>query len=201
MTLQWFDFIRHGEPVGGPRYRGQRDDPLSELGWQQMHAAVTGYRDWELIVTSPLLRCSAFAHKLGTQLDIPVVEHEGLKEIGFGRWEGMQAEEIQMKFPNEFFGFYLNPLTNTPQGAEPMLAFSRRIESTLCELQQQITTPKVLLVAHAGVIRMVVQKVMQIPLKNIFRLKIPYAGITRIEYFSAGEVKHPNLLFLNGRLA
>ena len=30
------DLIRHGEPVGGRRYRGQIDDPLSEKGWKQM---------------------------------------------------------------------------------------------------------------------------------------------------------------------
>ena len=30
------DLIRHGEPVGGRRYRGHIDDPLSERGWQQM---------------------------------------------------------------------------------------------------------------------------------------------------------------------
>ena len=31
------DLIRHGEPVGGRRYRGGRmDDPLSEKGWAQM---------------------------------------------------------------------------------------------------------------------------------------------------------------------
>jgi len=34
------DLMRHGEPVGGRRYRGQMDDPLSEKGWAQMRNAV-----------------------------------------------------------------------------------------------------------------------------------------------------------------
>ncbi|MEK6748901.1 MAG: histidine phosphatase family protein, partial [Pseudomonadota bacterium] len=34
------DMIRHGEPVGGKRYRGHRDDPLSDIGWRQMREAV-----------------------------------------------------------------------------------------------------------------------------------------------------------------
>ena len=37
------DLIRHGEPVGGRKYRGQTDDPLSEKGWAQMWAAVGDY--------------------------------------------------------------------------------------------------------------------------------------------------------------
>jgi alpha-ribazole phosphatase/probable phosphoglycerate mutase len=28
--------IRHGESVGGRRYRGQLDDPLRDKGWRQM---------------------------------------------------------------------------------------------------------------------------------------------------------------------
>ena len=35
------DLIRHGQPQGGSVYRGHGvDDPLSELGWQQMWKAV-----------------------------------------------------------------------------------------------------------------------------------------------------------------
>ncbi len=37
------DIIRHGEPIGGPRFRGHGvDDPLSEKGWEQMWNAVGG---------------------------------------------------------------------------------------------------------------------------------------------------------------
>jgi alpha-ribazole phosphatase len=52
------DFMRHGEPVGGRKYRGQLDDPLSEKGWEQMRAAVGEAWPWTRIVSSPLLRCS-----------------------------------------------------------------------------------------------------------------------------------------------
>ena len=40
------DLMRHGEPVGGRRYRGRTDDPLSEKGWNQMWTAVGDYRGW-----------------------------------------------------------------------------------------------------------------------------------------------------------
>ena len=39
------DLLRHGEPLGGGRYRGQMDDALSEKGWQQMWQAVAGRSD------------------------------------------------------------------------------------------------------------------------------------------------------------
>ena len=42
------DYLRHGQPEGGQRFRGNGiDDALSELGWRQMHdtaASVTGWQ-------------------------------------------------------------------------------------------------------------------------------------------------------------
>lgn len=82
------DLIRHGEPVGGVLIRGQRDDPLSDTGWQQMWTAVDGMQNWQQIVTSPLSRCAEFARELGTRLNVPVEVEERFSEIGFGEWEG-----------------------------------------------------------------------------------------------------------------
>ena len=66
------NLLRHGEPLGGSRYRGQVDDALSETGWQQMWQAVDGCKDWQQIITSPLQRCQAFAELLGERRGIPV---------------------------------------------------------------------------------------------------------------------------------
>ena len=59
------DLLRHGESIGGRRYRGQQDDALSELGWEQMWQSVGGHDAWQQIVTSPLQRCHTFATALG----------------------------------------------------------------------------------------------------------------------------------------
>jgi alpha-ribazole phosphatase/probable phosphoglycerate mutase len=89
------DLMRHGEPVGGRRYRGQIDDPLSEKGWAQMHAAVGDAAPWTRIVSSPLLRCRAFAETLSDRHGLPLALDDRLKEVGFGDWEGKSAAEIE----------------------------------------------------------------------------------------------------------
>ena len=44
------DLIRHGEPQGGPRYRGDGiDDPLSDKGWRQMWDAVGEDAPWTFL--------------------------------------------------------------------------------------------------------------------------------------------------------
>ena len=53
--------MRHGEPEGGGYYRGITDDPLTQTGWRQMNDAVAGRQSWEVIISSPLVRCLDFA--------------------------------------------------------------------------------------------------------------------------------------------
>ena len=64
------DLLRHGEPRGGAKFRGHTDDPLSETGWTQMRAAVQGDSPWQVVVSSPLLRCAEFAAELAASLDL-----------------------------------------------------------------------------------------------------------------------------------
>ena len=80
------DLIRHGEPVGGRKYRGQIDDPLSEKGWAQMRNAVGDFCPWQCVISSALLRCAAFAQELAQRHALPLILDERLKEIGFGAW-------------------------------------------------------------------------------------------------------------------
>ena len=73
------DLLRHGEPVGGRRYRGQIDDPLSDTGWQQMRAALADRRDWDIIYTSPLRRCAEFAGELAARHGLPLASDPRLQ--------------------------------------------------------------------------------------------------------------------------
>ncbi len=116
-TSTTIDLIRHGEPVGGKRYRGQIDDPLSEKGWQQMWVAVGEHHPWDVIVTSTLSRCRDFAEALGERHGIPVETDARLMEIGFGEWEGRTAAELLAEDPQRLQRFWSDPLNHTPPGA------------------------------------------------------------------------------------
>ena len=62
MSLR-LDLLRHGETESGGGFRGSLDDALTARGWAQMRTAVEGGR-WDLLVSSPLQRCRAFAEEL-----------------------------------------------------------------------------------------------------------------------------------------
>lgn len=199
-TVTTIDLIRHGEPVGGNRYRGQLDDPLSEKGWMQMRAAVADHCPWNVIVSSTLSRCAAFAGELAQRHAIPLELDARLMEIGFGEWEGRTAAEVTAQDAMLLKRFWLDPLNNVPPGAEKMTAFRDRVIPAWEDILTRHHGKHVLIVGHAGVIRMVVRHVLDMPLERVFRLSVPNAGITRVRVERNGEQTLPTLLFHAGAL-
>jgi alpha-ribazole phosphatase/probable phosphoglycerate mutase len=173
------DLLRHGEPVGGRKYRGQTDDPLTPAGWAQMWAAVGEHRPWRRIVTSPLLRCGEFADALGRELGLAVERDERLVEVGYGTWAGKSPDELRAEDPEAFAAFRADPWRNRPADAEPMPAFTQRVLTAYAE-HCEVAGDPALIVAHAGVIRTVVAHTLGMPLENLYRIHLPYAGRVRL---------------------
>jgi alpha-ribazole phosphatase len=174
------DLLRHGEPVGGARYRGQRDDALSEKGWQQMWQAVEGRSEWQQIVTSPMRRCNSFALALGERLHLPVHQEPRFKEVGFGEWEGRTRVELEALIPGQVARFLRDPVNSRPPGAEPLAEFTGRVQAGFIDLLEQFAGQSVLVVAHAGVIRAVMAYILEVPTERMYRIHVANAGLSRI---------------------
>lgn len=194
------DLMRHGEPVGGRKYRGQLDDPLNEKGWAQMRQAVGDRCPWQAIISSPLSRCAGFSRELAGRHALPLEVDTRLVELGFGVWEGCTAEELNALDPGVLDRFRRNPLAYAPRDAEPLTEFRDRVIEAWDDLCRRHYGKHVLVVVHAGVIRMMVAHVLDIPLRHIFRLQVPSAGITRLRIEGAGDDLFPQLLFHAGSL-
>ena len=177
------DLLRHGEPVGGRAYRGNRiDDPLSESGWQQMRSWLDSDVAWQRVVTSPLRRCKDFAEEVATKYNLPIQVVQDLKEVGFGSWEGKSPEEIQSLYPEAYQAFYNDPVKKRPEGAEPLEDFFKRVNDAYSAVIAQYPGEHILLVTHAGVIRAVVANMLKAPIASMYQLRIDYAGLSRIRY-------------------
>jgi alpha-ribazole phosphatase len=194
------DLIRHGEPVGGKKYRGQIDDPLSEKGYRQMREAVGDFAGWEHIVTSPLSRCSAFAHELGNKLEVEVSEEPNLMEVGFGSWEGKTSQELRAADPDIIRNFKRDPIGCRPEGAEALDAFYNRVKKAWENVLACHQGKHVLLVIHAGVIRMIIAHVLGIPLERVYHLQVESASLSRIIVEGEGQNALKSLLFHGGRV-
>lgn len=195
-----FDLLRHGEPVGGRKYRGQLDDPLSERGWRQMREAVGEHCPWDVILSSPLSRCAAFARELAIRHDLPLELETRFMELGFGEWEGRTATELLERDPQLLTRFWQDPVNHAPPGGETLATFRNRIKDAFDEALSRHEGRHVLLVCHAGVIRLLVSHVLDMPLDRMFRIDVPSAGISRIRIDTNGTGPLPRLVFHAGRL-
>jgi probable phosphoglycerate mutase len=177
------DFIRHGEPVGGRRYRGDgADDPLSEKGWQQMWRAVGDQAPWSRVISSPLQRCHAFAQALQQRYELPVEVDRRFREVGLGSWEGRTPDEVIADNEAEYQAFYDDPRRNRPDGSEPLELFGQRVAEALEAASCDYAGEHLLVVAHAGVIRAAVGHVLQADPVAWYRVRVDNASFTRVSH-------------------
>ena len=192
----FIDFMRHGEPEGGRRYRGNAvDDPLSEKGWQQMWNAVGEQRPWQHIISSPMRRCSAFAEALAEECALELSIDDRFREVGFGRWEGLSPDEIIARNPREYTAFYRDPCRNRPQGSETLEDFGQRVAQALQDVLSDYPGEHVLVVAHAGVVRAVLGYILNVEPAAWYRTGIDNAAFTRVR-----NDRHGNKLEFHNRL-
>lgn len=172
-------------------YRGHIDHPLSKKGWREMRNAVAGRDDWQVVFHSPLCRCADFSGELAGKLGVLAVADERLKEIGFGEWEGKTAEEVCAADPVAFKRFYLDPANYQPEGAERLRHFYIRVSEAWEEITQR-NEERLLVVAHSGVLRVIVTYVLKAPLLSMYRMQIPSAGMITIKF---SDEKPPTIQF------
>lgn len=176
------DLVRHGEPEGGRCYRGNRvDDPLSEAGWQQMRSIVPEQPPWQRIISSPMSRCRDFAEEVATRFDLPLEVEFNIREVGFGNWEGRTPDEIKRDNFEEYDAFFRDPVTNRPKGAEPLQDFYNRSVDSIRDMARKFAGEHLLVVTHAGVMRAVATWLMQAPLASMYRLRVNYGSVYRVQ--------------------
>jgi alpha-ribazole phosphatase/probable phosphoglycerate mutase len=194
------DLIRHGETISGQCYLGSTDSILSDKGWQQMRGAALGYAPWDTIISSPLKRCREYAEELSANNNIPLTIDPKIQEIHFGDFEGKTAKDLLQQNPEAIKRFWDDPIKNTPPNAEAYPIFKQRILTAWQAILIKVVNKHTCVIAHAGVIRTIVQSVLGMPDTNLFRLDIKHGGITRIELTGNALEANPRLLFLNSKL-
>ncbi|MGL6125572.1 alpha-ribazole phosphatase family protein [Chryseobacterium artocarpi] len=153
--------------------------------YQEDFKAINLDADFDYIVSSPAQRCCLLAEhfKLKYSTD------ERLREMNFGNWELIKWTEIPEEEINPWYKDFIHI---KPSGGENLLEMQSRVLNFWNELITKKDIGKVLIIAHAGVIRLILQSVLQFPLENMFSIQIDYGKKVIIEakedYFSIKKV-------------
>ncbi len=159
--------IRHGETDGNSsvRFHGAGDVPLSVEGRLQMReAGATLRREWfDVVVASPLRRSWEAARLVAGRA--PVRIEPDFREVDFGRWEGLTAEEIEARDPILFKDWRSGVEGFEFPGGERRKAFAERVHRGLDRLAAS-GARSALLVLHKGPIRSIAEKLLAEPLED-----------------------------------
>lgn len=144
--------LRHGEISHSKSLAGHTDFELTDIGWRQMLQA-TQKLSVAQCISSPLSRCSQFAGHLCQSQSLPLQLEDAIKEMDFGDWDGLLYEALWQQPKPNIGDFWQSPTKVTPPGGERFEDFVNRIEKWFVNLVANSNSEDVLVITHAGVIK------------------------------------------------
>jgi alpha-ribazole phosphatase len=142
---------------------GQTDCALRPE-WKDDMKAIALDNDYDAVYSSPLLRCTQLAAYFG----LHYIKEERLRELTFGDWEMQAWDDIPKE---EIAPWYADFINVTPPNGENLLTLQARNIDFIKDIEIKHANDKILIITHSGVIRILLQYVLDFPLENMFRLQ------------------------------
>ena len=165
--------VRHGETDWNQAglLQGQTDIALNAQGLEQAREAAERLKEvsFEIAFCSPLIRAKRTAETIIGDRKITLTTDERLRELNFGPWEGVDIRTIKDAASQPFTnpGSYI-----PPEGAESFAQLYKRsgefVDQVLLPLEGTYET--VLVVAHGGVNRSILNPILNIPVDDFWRM-------------------------------
>jgi broad specificity phosphatase PhoE len=187
-------FLRHGQTAFSRdnNFCGSGSDPeLTEAGREMAEAFAAVYHttSWSAIYSSPLRRAVATTQPLSDKLSLKPELRDDLKEIGYGKWEGMTVDEVNRAYHDDYIRWTADPAWNAPTGGEAAITIASRSLRVIEEIKQRYQAGNVLIISHKATIRIILCELLGIDVGRFrYRLACPVASISVIEFGGQGPL-------------
>jgi probable phosphoglycerate mutase len=194
-------FLRHGQTKGSRENRfcgSGLDIDLTPEGENMATAFAGAYRGlpWKAVISSSMRRALATARPLCETIGQSAVPKDELREIAYGKWEGLSVEDVKRDFHDSHLRWSVDPAWNGADGGESAVDVERRAMPLIDELTKTHTDGNILIVSHKATIRIILCSLLGIDLGRFRqRLECPVASLSVIEFRAQG----PMLLTLADR--
>ncbi len=182
-------FIRHTTPEieSGICY-GQADIDVSK-SFKQEAKRITGklkqqqnQGQYEHIFSSPAKRCLLLAEEIqqiqkhnSAAKNKAIIIDDKLQEFDFGDWELRHWDDIPREQSQAWTDDYIHM---SPPNGETLLQMQRRVEGFIAEIPTH--NEPIAVITHAGIMRLIASHYLNIPLTNIFNLKVSFGQIIEL---------------------
>jgi alpha-ribazole phosphatase len=184
--------VRHGETEfnSSQRYWGKTDVGLGPAGLRQAEQLRDRLATHKIdyVYSSTMKRAMATAQTIASIHRLPVVGCTELKEIDFGKIEGLNFEEVQAKFP-EISQMWIerNPALAYPNG-ESLSQLENRIAEFRKRLEAHTEDDTILIAAHSGVLRSLICQLLNLEMKSRWNIRIDLASLSIVDTYPGNAI-------------
>lgn len=179
--------VRHGQSDANiyDLFCGFLDAHLTELGKKQARMTADYMRNFKIdrIIASPLSRAHNTALAIAAERNLAVDTNDGLKEINFGEWEGINTLEVDALYDGAFTKWRTEPIKTVCPGGESFVGFYERAVNTLLKLAKANSGSDICLVSHGAWTKAILCYIKGKGPENFQNIEYPAnASVTTIEF-------------------
>ncbi len=184
--------VRHGQTqwnIKG-KTQGHGNSDLTQQGIDQATNLAKSMSKYPInhIYSSDLGRAVQTAKILGDELNLDVIKTTSLREMGFGKWEGLLIKEIQNDYKDIYNTWRNQPhLAQIPEG-ETLDIIKDRTDKFLEELNKNHSGEHIVLITHSVTARVILLSVLNSSMENIYRINQGNTALNVIEFRDYGPV-------------
>ena len=182
--------IRHGETSWNvdTRIQGHLDIPLSANGRWQAERLAGALREEPLaaIYASDLTRAWETAQYVGRAQGIVVTKEIGLRERGFGDFEGKTFAEIEVLLPEQSMRWRKRDPDFSPAGGESLVTLRTRVISAAQRLAALHPGELIAMVGHGGVMDVLYRAATRLDIQAPRNWALANAAINRLLWTPEG---------------
>lgn len=179
-----FFLVRHGQTtanVSGVMY-GSTDLPLTPEGIEQGRR-IAGYLEpvsFNQTIASQLQRAQHTARLIVPSCEAPHIDQR-LNEMDFGAWEMRHFSAIVKDDPHAWQRWMDDWQNASPTDGEPFPRFAARVNDAAEELSKQRGNADKLIVAHQGVLSLLLAHWLSMPVEAMWRFPFMHDAYTVVE--------------------
>lgn len=184
--------IRHGQTDwnADSRIQGHTDIALNALGeWQAGRLAqALGDETLDVLYSSDLARARQTAAPLAARKGLELRIDTGLRERGFGEFEGLSFAQIEQRWPEQAAAWRQRDPDFGARGGEVLRDFRNRVVATVDRLARAHRGRNIALVTHGGVLDLLYREATRVALDAPRSWQLANAGINRLLHSEQGLV-------------
>lgn len=178
--------IRHGQTEWNlkGRYQGQSDIALSEKGKEQARQLAENFpvNTVDAFYASDLNRAMDTAAAVASSFHQEVQPVKELREIHFGKWEGLTYQEICAGWPKESKNFFSDPeQADIPDGETFTEVQNRGVQAVL-KIAALHPEQTVAITAHGGILRTILAEALHMPMQYMWTMRQDNTAVNIIHY-------------------